>query len=450
VVDGALMAARASAASNVRDRRAGAAALAQPLPSASERRQERRERQAGLAQPSSLDEPLPPPAQLFAALNGEPPHAPAGLRRPGAALEPARTQPLPAIRDEEALTGAVVSSSESTAEVLKRARAAMQARRGYDQLPSLLEVLDAARQYVGWAMTLHHVEDKDRVWFGLGSEEALTVASLWPFVSWGRRTCDEASHGHQAGVPGVPYWRALGRLGAFALTPGAGKTYLVERVLALCPNPSLEDEPTGPAMARMLGYEHGTYGIDEGDILVGKGSRKMMVKSLLNNGYKPGGKHRHATGSTSTAKMSTYGAVAVAAISTIETETGGDMKAFLERFFKLRLVKGPRGYRPLLIRSAEQARISTLAEHVGRVMMGRADEFSEAEVNGLPAFMSAREMEIWEPLYVVALAAGGAWPERVEAAADWYCNDGERRYRQALGWERVKEGLPGWQDSLSH
>lgn len=234
-------------------------------------------------------------------------------------------------------------------------------------------------------------------------------------------------------------WQAHPRLGMFASCGGAGKSYLAKLVKMFVPNGTMEDEPTGPSLARMVGVEHSVVFLDEGDILFGSGNRKQMVRSLLNNGYTPEGSNSRMWGNK-VYRISTFGAVCVAAIDTMEKGTGDALKPLLERFIKIRLQKAPDGYRTPRIKAEHRKPAEAVAQRVGILMAAAAPELSEAETD-MPHYMGSRTAEIWEPLYLTAMRAGGHWIERVVKAADWFENGGEARHKAALEWEQATASL---------
>lgn len=345
-------------------------------------------------------------------------------------------------------TGSVTRNTESVAPAGKS-----------KQPPSLAETLDYVRHGLGWMGTLRHSAHPDvDPYLGWGNQHALTVATLWAAHTSARVACSNTEHKHIPGLPGSMVWQATPRLGLFAATPGAGKTYLAECILRFVPNPSLQDEPTGPGLVRLIGLKHATVAIDEGDIFVGNDSRKRVAISVLNNGYRPGGKSTHAEGSRDVFDVPTYGPVIIAAIDTIETGTGDRLKALLTRFIVLRLKQAPDGYRPPRIRRADEADIKTISEYLQSMMMSLSETLGQMEAE-MPSYMGPRQAEIWEPLFLIAALADSQdpreagdrsnWSARILAAADWYCNGGEQRAVLEAGLDSVRSAAALWAENMA-
>ncbi len=323
----------------------------------------------------------------------------------------------------------------------------------------LAETLDFVHSALGWTGTLYHSADKSAPpYLGWGTQHALTVATLWAAHANARVVCKDTDHKHGPGVAGQMVWPATPRLGLFAPEEGSGKTYLAERILDFVPYPSLQDEPTGPGLLRKMGLQHSTVAIDEGDIFLGNDSRKRTAISIMNNGYRPGGESSHAEGSRDTFDVSTFGPIMVAAIDTIESGTGGRLKALLSRFIVIRLKKAPDGYRPLRLRRVHKENIQKISECLLGQMMRVAPQLGEMEAE-MPAYFSPRAAEIWEPLFLTAVLADSTdprdsnlhshWTRRIVAAADWFCNGGEQRAVLESGLTKMRSMSALWAEEMA-
>ena len=232
------------------------------------------------------------------------------------------------------------------------------------------------------------------------SESALNAVTLWVAASHAR---DES---------GVLVFGEFPRLGLLSSEPGSGKSRVLELLQLLCPSaPSIEGEPSEAAVALMIGKEHRTLLIDEGDILFGSGRRKSAIRAVINQGYKRGGTWSRVR-SGKVESVPVFGALALAGLDVMEKGTGSALEALLQRFIIIRMRKatGCQIRKPREI--VDPARGITGYEFAAR-LRDLLSAWAAQERGALAALMpqlppgvELRQEELWAPLLAVAERAG--------------------------------------------
>lgn len=234
------------------------------------------------------------------------------------------------------------------------------------------------------------------------SEAALDAATAW------------IAHAHARDASGTLVWQASPRLLFSSAEPGSGKSYAMRLIARLCPHPAVFTEPSEPAVAQAVGKERATLFLDEVDVLFGRGTRKAAIRALVNDGYSPDGQWARVRGGR-VERISTFGALAMAGLDSVETGTDGHLKATLTRCIRIRMMRGPDGYRPPRwdsgARQAATVLTAQLARWAATALAGLGDV-----VPDMPAGVGNRDAELWEPLIVAADAASAEWGDRIRAA----------------------------------
>jgi len=234
------------------------------------------------------------------------------------------------------------------------------------------------------------------------SPAALDAVTLWVAHSWCR---DE---------DGVLVFRATPRLYLLSSEPGSGKSKVLELLNLVCPAAfGLTIEPTAPGLVKTIGTERATVFIDESDVLFGSGRRREAVRAIVNAGYQRHGSYLYVSGSKAT-RIPVFGAMALAGLDVLETQTGDTLKALLERGVKVRMRKAA-GMMPAKVsrKTGDQAARLKVFLEMWAAQERAALEDAEPEV---PEGIEGRDEEIWAPLLACADAAGGFWPDRARAA----------------------------------
>jgi hypothetical protein len=244
-------------------------------------------------------------------------------------------------------------------------------------------------------------------WFGhfcrLPSPAALDLVTLWAAHCWMR---DEN---------GVLVFRATPRLYVLSSEPGSGKSHLLELLALIVPNCfGLDLEPTAPGLVYTISREKATVLIDEGDCLFATGARRQAVRAILNGGYTRHGTYLNGKGAKAS-REPVFGPVAVAGLDTMETDTGDTLKALLSRGVKIRMQKAASDDRPPKMTAASEDAAAKVRHWLG-IWAGQVrGQVADAQPE-VPEGLEGRPEQIWIPLFAVADAAGGSWPERARAA----------------------------------
>jgi Protein of unknown function (DUF3631) len=333
----------------------------------------------------------------------------------------------------------------------------------------LRDILGRCEGFLRYAGTLHGGKGGGREYLGWGSDEAVWMSVLWAAAASCRKRCTDKGHdaiegAHpDGGESGGLAWRALMRLWFYALPSvgegavvskkgeGSGKSALGELVTALCVHPSQQLEPTGPGLARLLGVFHQTIFVDESGLLFGKTSaRKTMVMTLLLGGFSQGllggAQTSHAWG-RGVNGIGVVGPVVLAANGSMSDNDSEAMAMLETRMLGMEIVKCPwEGMRPPRLTSGQ---VEAVGEYRGRLtdlMSLIAGEAGGIQVP-MPEWMDSRQADGMEPLAVVAMLAGGEWPERFARGSEWFLHGGRERAVKIAAWEKAKvsAGDPaGW------
>jgi len=262
-----------------------------------------------------------------------------------------------------------------------------------------------------------------------GSGATLDMVCLW------------IGHAHARDASGSLVWQASPRLLFQSAEPGSGKSHAMRLTARICPRPALFTEPSEAAVAHAVGKEKATLFLDEADILF-SGRRKAAIRAVCNDGYSPMGEWARVR-SGSVEKISTFGALGLAGLESLETGTDGRMTAFLTRCLRVRMVRGEDGYRPprwdreaSYVASKISERLSAWAgQELGRL---------EDDVPDVPDGVGNRQAELWEPLLAVADAAGGRWPDAARAACEELTATGGQADAQAETASELDRIMAGW------
>lgn len=228
------------------------------------------------------------------------------------------------------------------------------------------------------------------------SQATADVVTLW------------SAHTHVTDRDGRLAFDTTPRLAFLSKGPKSGKTEALNRVTDLSHNGSTMVDPTHAGFAQSIGEGCATVTIDELDVLFGAGSAKATLRSLLNAGYKQGAEWKRA----GKAPVSVFGAVAMAGMDA-KFRNAEPLSALRSRTIMVPMAPGraPEIYRGRLhdptARAIRAGLASWCRHHRGRILANYPDEFEG---------ISGRDLEISEPLLMVADAAGGRWPDAARVA----------------------------------
>ena len=190
-------------------------------------------------------------------------------------------------------------------------------------------------------------------------------------------------------------------------------------VSRICPSPAVFTEPSEPAVAHAIGKEHATLFLDEADVLF-QTQRKAAIRAIINDGYTPDGVWaRVRNGSVD--KIPTFGALAMAGLDKLDSGTSGSMKATLTRCIRWRMRRAPDDYRAPRMDAQARLVAATVTDRLTAWAQQESGYLATA-VPDVPEGIGNRDAELWEPLLVVADAAGGRWPQAAREACEEFVN----------------------------
>jgi hypothetical protein len=231
--------------------------------------------------------------------------------------------------------------------------------------------------------------------FVKASDSHLDVITLW------------AAHTHAVDVNQKLLFDTTPRLALLSDEPGSGKTRVLDLLKLLGRNAEISTDVTAASLFHATSEAHETVLLDEIDVLFGRGEAKATVRSIINSGYK-----RNGTVPRATKRFNVFAPLALAGLGNVFT-TAESLRPTRSRCIIVRMVKKP-GAEPL--RSREHDRIGArIREDLNTWVGVRLGEITSAWPE-LPNGIEDRLAEVWEPLFMVAQAAGGSWPARVASA----------------------------------
>ena len=254
------------------------------------------------------------------------------------------------------------------------------------------------QERIDGAALLDEVEAFMRRFVAFPTEAAAVASVLW------------AAHSHLLDV-----FDSTPRLGFLSPEPGSGKTRALEITELLVPNPMLAVSASTAALFRSVADLAGrpTILFDEIDTVFGpKAKENEELRGFLNAGHRRSGVSYRCVGDGANQQVvafPSYAALAMGGLGslpdTILTRSviirmrrrgpGESVEPFRERLHK------PEGH-------ALRKRLAEWAELVKPEIIGVYPQMPDG-VNDRPA-------DVWEPLLIVADAAGATWPKRARAA----------------------------------
>jgi hypothetical protein len=191
--------------------------------------------------------------------------------------------------------------------------------------------------------------------------------------------------------------------------PASGKTTALEMVTRLANRGRISIDMTAPGLAISIAEKQGTIGLDELDVLFGAGGAKSVLRSLLNAGYKRGATWTRKANDD----LPIFGPVAMAGLAK-KWRSATALSPLRSRTIEVEMRRG-RGpaerYRPRLHDALSAELRGVLSKWAARYAPLILEDWPS-----LPEGVTDRDEEVWEPLFMVANAAGGHWPASVERA----------------------------------
>lgn len=229
------------------------------------------------------------------------------------------------------------------------------------------------------------------------TDAALDAATLW------------VAHTHVVDGNGRLAFDTTPRLAFISDEPASGKTRAMEMVCELAHKGKILIDVTHPSFAEEMHDNMITCGLDEMDILFGTGRAKSTLRSLLNAGYRRKG----ATWTRANRdEKCIFGPVVMAGLAK-SYRASDDLKALRSRTIQVTMTQSskPEEYRPRL----HDAMAADLRKVLARWAVRHAPLILE-DWPELPEGVEGRTAELWEPLIMVANAAGGHWPTTAREA----------------------------------
>lgn len=269
------------------------------------------------------------------------------------------------------------------------------------------------------ADVLAAVEAFLRRYLALPSEHAAVAVTLW------------AAHAHALDAA-----ESTPRLAFLSPEPECGKTRALEVLELLVPRPMLAVNATPAALFRAVAdqQDRPTILFDEIDTVFGpKAKENEELRGLLNAGHRRSGVAYRCVGEGTAQEVRGFPAYAAVALAGI----GHLPDTILSRSIIIRM-RRRRPDEPVLPfrRRIAEAEGRELRESLARWAHAVAAQLAlDPEV---PAGITDRAADLWEPLFAIADAAGGEWPERARAAA--LALLAEKREREpSLGVQLLKD-----------
>ena len=207
----------------------------------------------------------------------------------------------------------------------------------------------------------------------------------------------------------------------------SGKTRLLEVLELLVIRPWLTGRVTAAVLARKVDAECPTLLLDESDAAF-KGDKEYseVLRSLLNSGYRRGGKTSICVGQGARIgykDLATFCPKAIAGIGKLP-DTVADRSIRIELKRRIQSEPVERFRRRLVEPEAEELR--------NRITAWVASNRFDIRDTDIPTCLDDRAADCWEPLLVIADVAGSEWPDRIRNDAASLA-DKENRQDESLG-----------------
>ena len=186
-----------------------------------------------------------------------------------------------------------------------------------------------------------------------------------------------------------------------------GKTTALDTTALVCCKPLPTANVTAAAVFRTIEAAGPTLLIDEADTFL---RDNEDLRGILNAGHKRGGQVIRCVGDDAEPRaFAVFGPAAIAAIGRLPGTINGPRDRGADE-------ARPRAERPEPLRAAAEAEGAELARRCARWVADNTDRLRDTDP-ALPVSLFNRAADNWRPLFVIARAAGGGWPERLAKAA---------------------------------
>jgi hypothetical protein len=222
---------------------------------------------------------------------------------------------------------------------------------------------------------------------------------------------------------------------------GCGKTRVLEVLLRLCWYPKLIVSTSSAALYRRIdaaGDHPPTILQDEADAIWNRsaGTQAEDLRSAYDSGYRRGATVDRCEGDAKNMKVREFPVFAPVALAGVE---GKIPRSITSRGITMHIRR--RAPDELLDEFRERD-----VDHDAAPIRARIQAWAEASIDALaaarptmPEGVRDRRAEIWEPLLVVADAAGGDWPKRARAACRHFEVDSDPDDKPSLGLRLLRD-----------
>ncbi|MGS2620151.1 DUF3631 domain-containing protein [Micromonospora sp. LZ34] len=241
---------------------------------------------------------------------------------------------------------------------------------------------------------LNEVEALIRKYVILPNDEAYVAVTLWA-----------------AATHGMPAWEHATRLVVISAVKGCGKTRLFEVLQPLSEEPLSVSAATTSAITRSLEGVVRTIFHDEADTVFGPkaGSGVEKLRGIYNAGFAPGAgvlmSERDGEDGWAPRMFGVFAMVALASKGVELPDT------IMDRAVVIRMRKKLPSETVANFRQKHIPEIHSLGRKLGE-WVGKVPKDLEPDTP-----LQNREADLWEPLLILADAAGGEWPTRARKAA---------------------------------
>jgi hypothetical protein len=296
-----------------------------------------------------------------------------------------------------------------TVEVIRREVAEDPERRAQLQAATG-ELLDAASSFL-------------TSYVALPDEHCAAVLALYALHTWVLDACDA-----------TPYMVIV------SAEKGSGKTRCLEALSYLVRKPWQTANTTPTALFRRMSEDQPTLLLDELDAIFRGGAGHEALRQVLNAGNRRGSTITRCDGAWKTIEYDTFGAKVLAGI-----DTGFLPETVLDRSIVIRMRKRAPDADPLrrLRPRATAAEAAPLANTLRGWALVTTEALAKLEPE-IPAALSDRAADAWEPLLAIADFAAGVWPDRARSAAQALSAPAEGPIRPDTSPEPTPGLLPGF------
>lgn len=265
---------------------------------------------------------------------------------------------------------------------------------------------------------------------------------VWP-SGWAQVTATlyaAATHGRDE--ERMPVWQYMPRLFFTSREGGSGKSWLARQTAALCPDAKSLVEMTKASLVDLIA-QRSTVVISEFDVAVGSGKRMQWLTGLANAGYEPD----HMTTRKVNGKVQeipVMGPLILDGLDSAIYATGATLRTLLSRCIVVRVSRAPEGYRPPRFDREKRAIAAALNGRLARWMAQEVSGGIAEVIPGVPEGLGNRPAALWEPLFAVADAAGGMWPELARGACERIESAAGRADEDEADEARIGAALASW------